>query len=456
MRNLPQIMWQFLLRITTLFGGDLSSENGACVDVLQEAMRGSGQKVARVEMYHFEAPLPATFRPSWIPGFPQNENRATILRVVTEDGVEGWSAGPAISKERRGLGDLLGPYVLGEDATDINMVQQRLREMSYLGWRNWWIEPAFWDIKGKLAGRPVYELLGGVNPGSVHLYASTGEVKTPAERIAEAEARAEEGFTAIKIRVHEDEQHDIAQVRATAEAIGHRLEIGVDANQAWRVAAISDAPLWDLARAKRFADVCAEVGVSWIEEPLPMDAYDDLSALTAYSKVPIAGGELHTSAYAELKMMIERRCYSVFQPDAMFTGGIAQTFRIIEACRANGLRYTPHTWTNGVGFAVNLQLFIASGFTDSGHLEYPLNPPGWVPEARDAMLTQPFLHDKGSLTVPTGPGLGFEIDRSALRKHGKRFFTMDRKRLVFFGLRDRGLKASKEIDAAKRARSSPP
>jgi L-alanine-DL-glutamate epimerase-like enolase superfamily enzyme len=409
------------------------------------------ERIALIELYHYSSPLPATFRPSWIPGFPQNENRATLIRVVTDGGIEGWSAGPAIGRERAGLGGLLGPYLLGENAEDIDLIQQRLREMSYLGWRNWWIEPAFWDIKGKLAGKAVCELLGGARR-TVNVYASTGEVKTAEERIEEAEARFEEGFRTIKIRVHEDEAHDIDQVTRTAAAVGHKMSIGVDANQAWRVTAVADAPLWDLARAKRFADVCRDANISWIEEPLPMDAYDDLAALTEYSKVPIAGGELHTGALPELKMMIERRCYSIFQPDAMFAGGIQQTFAIIELCRANGLTYTPHTWTNGIGFAVNLQLMAASGFADEKELEYPLDPPGWVPAARDSMLTQPFLHDKGTLPMPDGPGLGIEIDRAALRKHGKRFFKMDRKRLAFFALRDRGLKAAKEMDATKRAR----
>jgi len=412
----------------------------------------SGSRVARIDLWHFAAPLPATFRPSWIPGFPQNENRCTLIRVLTEDGIEGWSAGPSIGKERAGLGQLIGPYLIGEDATDIALVQQRLREMSYLGWRNWWIEPAFWDIKGKLAGVPVCELLGG-EPRNISLYASTGEVRSPPERVAEAEARYAEGFRTIKIRVHEDEDGDRRQVEATVAAVGDRMKIGVDANQAWRVTAIADAPLWDLPRAKRFADMCADHAIAWIEEPLPMDAYDDLAELTAYSKVPIAGGELHTGAYPELKMMVERRCYSIFQPDAVFTGGIAQTFELIQLCREHGVTYTPHTWTNGVGFAINLQLMAASGFADDKELEYPLDPPGWVPEARDAMLEEPFLHDRGVLHMTRKPGLGFTIDERALKKHGKHFFRMDRKRLVLFALRDRGLKAAKEIDATKRARS---
>jgi L-alanine-DL-glutamate epimerase-like enolase superfamily enzyme len=410
-------------------------------------------RVARVELFHFSSPLPATFRPSWIPGFPQNENRATLIRVLTESGIEGWSAGPAIGRERAGLGNLIGPYLIGEDALDIDLIQQRMREIAYLGWRNWWIEPAFWDIKGKHENKPVYELLApGSQAPSVRLYASTGEVRSPEFRREEAQQRFDEGFRSIKIRVHEDEGRDEAQVRAVADGVGDRMSIGVDANQAWRVTAVADAPLWDLPRAKRFANICHDAGIAWLEEPLPMDSYDDLATLSEYSKVPIAGGELHTSALPELKMMIERRCYSIFQPDAMFTGGIAQTWRVIQLCREHGLTYTPHTWTNGVGFAVNLQLMVASGYAETKELEFPLDPPGWVPASRDAMLEQPFVHEKGTLEVPRGAGLGIAIDRGALRKYGKRFFSMDRKRLIFLALRDRGIKASKEMDAAKRAR----
>jgi L-alanine-DL-glutamate epimerase-like enolase superfamily enzyme len=415
-------------------------------------MTHSRQPVARIELFHVAIPLPATFRPAWIPGMPQNENRFTLVRVTTEDGVVGYSAGPAIGRERAGLGDLLGPYLLGEDATDISLVQQRLREISYLGWRNWWVEPAFWDIKGKVEGKPLCALLGG-KPCTVRVYASSGEVKTARERIDEAEARFEEGFTTIKLRVHDfDEKVDIRQVADTSSAVGDRMKIAVDANQGWRVTIVADAPLWNLERAKRFADACADHGIAWIEEPLSMTGYDDLSALTTYSRVPIAGGELHSCGLPELRMMIERRCYDVFQPDALFTGGIAQTMDVIRLCRENGLGYSPHTWTNGIGFAVNLQLMAASGFADERELEYPLSPPGWTVEARDGILEEPFVHERGAIETPPTPGLGFEVDRRALARYGKRFFVMDRKRLIWFSLRTRGLQASREIDAARRQR----
>lgn len=428
-------------------------EVGLDLERLDEVMRGEDDPVARVELYHFAAPLPDTFYPAWIPGLPQKENSATIIRVLTEAGIEGWSAGPALGREREGLGELVGPYLVGEDATDLHGVQQRLREMTYLGWRNWWIEPAFWDIKAKRRGIPVWRLLTDDAPDSVAVYASTGEVKEPGERVEEVEARIDEGFSTVKLRIHEDEEADAAQVRRVAEAVGDRARLGVDANQGWRVAAVGPAPLWDLDRALRFAELCADLGVTWIEEPLAMDAYDDLAALTERSDVPIAGGELQPGGEAELRMMIERRCYDIFQPDAVFTGGFAQTARVAAAAHDAGLRYTPHTWTNGVGFAVNLQLFIAAGAAARGELlEYPLAPPGWVPAGRDAMLAQPFLHHEGRLPTPTGPGLGITIDAAALGRYGKRFAVMDRKRLVWFGLRRRGIATAMEIDRARRER----
>jgi L-alanine-DL-glutamate epimerase-like enolase superfamily enzyme len=419
---------------------------------LDELMTGSGEPVARVELHHFQVELPATFRPAWIPGMPQRENRCTLIRVVTRDGVEGWSAGPALGRERAGLGDLVGPYLIGEDATDLHGIQQRLREMSYLGWRNWWIEPAFWDIKAKLAGLPLHRLLGSGGPSELACYASTGEVRTPEQRVADADARAEEGFTGVKLRVHADEQADAELVTRVAEHAGDRLRLAVDANQGWRVAAIADAPLWDLDRARRFARVCADAGLAWLEEPLAMDAYHDLATLRAESAVPIAGGELHSAGYPELAMMVERGCYDIFQPDAVLAGGVAQTAQLIHRVREAGLAYTPHTWTTGVGLAINLQLHAASGFADTQLLEYPYDPPGWTPEARDAMLTEPLRAERGRLRVPQQPGLGVDIDAKALRRHGDRYFTMDKKRLVWFGLRDRGLRAAREIDRHKRAR----
>lgn len=409
--------------------------------------------LSRIELHHVSVPLPVPFRPAWIPGYPQTHNRFDLIRLITDDGTEGWSAGPAMGRERQGLGDLLGPYLLGLDPTDISTVQQRLREMSYLGLRNAWIEPAFWDIKAKLAGLPLHRLLGAEG-GTVSLYASTGQLRGPVERVAEVAQRMEEGFGTVKLRVHAPTAaEDVAQVAAVAEKFGDRLRIGVDANQGWRVTAVSEAPLWDPQRARYFADACADLGVAWLEEPLPMDDYDALAELTAAARLPIAGGELHTGGWPELRMMIDRRCYDVFQPDAMFTGGIEQTLKVARECRRQGLGYTPHTWTNGFGFAVNLQLMAVAG-DRAMPLEYPLDPPSWTPELRDALLTEPFTHHQGEIALPTTPGLGFTVDLAALRRWGRRTSTVTAGRLALRTLRDKGIRTSVEL-ARNRSRSVP-
>ncbi len=414
-------------------------------------------RIVGIDLWRVRVPLPAPFHPSWIPGFIQTENRFTLIRMRTQSGLEGWSAGPAIGREHAGLGDILGPYILGERADDLASIAQRVREMGYLGWRCSWIEPAVWDIVGKARGKPVYELLGGPSPESgpvsIRLYASTGEVRSGDARAQEVDMRIREGFEAVKLRVHAPTlEEDLAQIRRTRELIGDRAVLGVDANQGWRVAAVADAPCWDYDRALAFCNEAAALGFGWVEEPLAMDAYDDLARLRAATPVTVTGAELNNQGLPEFKVMLEKGCFDVYQPDATFTGGIGGTFAIMREVARHGAAYTPHTWTNGIGFAINLQLHGASPWRDDKPLEYPLDPPGWVPGARDGLLTEPWTHDRGRLTLPTRPGLGFEIDRWALFRHGSHFYKGTRLRTAIRTIWDKGLGTTKKLGATRDAR----
>ncbi len=412
-------------------------------------------KITRIDLWHVAIPTPAPFYPAWIPGFPQTENRFTLVRLGTASGLTGWSAGPEVGRERSGLGSLLGQYLLGERADVIASIRQRVREMGYLGIRAGWLEPACWDIIGKAQRKPVHELLGSTQvPDEIELYASTGQVRRGRERVAEVEARLAEGFRAVKLRVHDATlEEDIAQVREVRRAVGDEVVLGVDANQGWRVAVVGAAPLWDGARALAFCKAMAALGVDWVEEPLAMDDYDGLATLRAASEIDIAGGELNAQGLPEFGVMLAKGCYDVYQPDAIFTGGIADTWRIIQKIKAAGARYTPHTWTNGIGFAVNLQLHLAARDpTNPTRLEYPFDPPGWVPEARDGILDEPWLALRGQLAVPTRPGLGFEIDRRALRRYSKHFFRASPVRVAVSAVIDKGVKVARELGGIRDAR----
>lgn len=395
-------------------------------------------KIDRIELFHVAIPLAKPFHPAWIPGYPQTANRFTLARLTTDDGLQGLAAGVAFEHERAGLGSLLGPYLVGLDAADIDTARQRLREASYLGWRNYWLEAAFWDIKGKAEGKPVWQLLGGTRGGRVKVYASTGELHPPERRAEEVLALREAGFGTVKLRVHSfDPAEDIAQIEAVHRAVGNGVELGVDANQGWRVALIDDAPTWTLQRATDFAAACAEHDIAWLEEPLDMYAWDELAELRRRSGVPIAGGELN-GGWHEFSVMLEKGSLDIYQPDATFGGGISDAVQVMRACRERGLTFAPHTWTNGIGLLVNLHIHAAG---DRGHpLEYPIEPPGWVPEVRDGLLAEPIRADaNGTIAVPEGPGLGIELDEDQLKRYGEKFFDITTRGIAVKTVREKGL-----------------
>ncbi len=407
-------------------------------------------KVDRIELYHVAIPLSKPFYPAWIPGYPQTVNRFTLLRLTTDDGVQGLAAGVAFEEEREGLGGLLGPYLIGLDPTDIATARQRIREASYLGWRNYWIEAAFWDIRGKVEGKPVWALLGGQEGGRAEVYASTGEVHPPEQRAEEVLRLREMGFRTVKLRVHSfDPAEDVAQVEAVRRAVGSSMDLGVDANQGWRVALIDDAPLWTLERATEFARACADLGVRWIEEPLDMYAYDEQAELCRRSAVPIAGAELN-GGWHEFKVMLEKGSYDIYQPDATMGGGIGDAKKVLDACIEQGLGYTPHTWTNGLGFLINLHVY-AAGPRDFP-IEYPYEPPGWTPEARDGLLARPIeVASDSTVAVPDGPGLGIELDEEKLARYGRKYFEITSRGIAIKTVRDKGLFAALRL-ARKRRR----
>ena len=404
-------------------------------------------KITRIELYHVSVPLRETFWPTWIPGYPQTHNRFTLIKLTTDEGIEGYGAGSALGKEREGLGDLLGGYMKGAVHTDIQRVQDLLKQAGILGWRNFWIEPACWDIMGKKAGKPVYELLGG-EARPIEVYCSTGEMHDPEQRADEILAIREKGYRCAKLRVKSVElKDDIRQIEVVRKRVGRDFVLGVDANQGWLVTIVDKIPAWDLARAKKFADACHRNGIEWLEEPLDSRDYAGNAALKKYSKVKISGAELNYG-WDEIKIMLEKDCFHIYQPDATFAGGIAQVKQVIDACREKKRLYTPHTWTNGIGFYVNWNMVLA----DRGNklpLEYPFEPPSWIPEFREGII-DPIIPDKNAYLAPfRAPGLGFTVNKKLLRKYGTRFFKLTETGLKIKVNRGKALRTALELKKRK-------
>lgn len=404
-------------------------------------------KISEIELYHVSVPLKHTFWPTWIPGYPQTHNRFTLIRITTDEGVEGYSAGTAMGTERQGLGDLLGGYLIGADPTDIGRIQGLLKQAGFLGWRNFWIEPACWDIAGKAQGKPVYELLGG-EARPVEVYCSFGELHEPGRRVEELLAMKERGFRTFKLRVKAAEfKDDVRLIQEVRKGVGDGPVIGVDANQGWLVSIVDRLPAWDLQRASDFARACADHGIEWLEEPLDWHDYDGLAALKKIAPVKISGAELN-HGWDEIKIMFEKDCFHVYQPDATFAGGIAQVRQVIEACHERDRLFSPHTWTNGIGFYVNWNMVLADK-ANRLPLEYPLEEPSWVPQFREGII-EPIVPDQNAMLQPfRRPGLGFEIDGKLLRKYGKRFYRITGRSLAFKVIREKGLKTALALKKRK-------
>jgi L-alanine-DL-glutamate epimerase-like enolase superfamily enzyme len=403
-------------------------------------------RIERIELYHVNVPLPAPFYPSWIPGYPQTACKFTYARLTTDDGLVGHAAGHAFATERKGLGDLLGGFLLGVPADDLATVRMRLREASYLGWRNHWLEAAFWDLKGKREGKPVYKLLQTEERTveRVAVYASSGEVRPIATRRPYLDAIRKRGVRAVKIRVKDPaRQDDVTILRDVRREVGDAFTIGVDANQGWPVSLVSPTPIWDLEYATAFGRACEDLGIAWIEEPLDMHDWDGMAALRKrLTKTKLSGGELHGD-WHEVRPLFEHECLDKYQPDACFCGGLTVSARIMAECRARGLDFSPHTWTNGLGLVVNLHAFAA--WEKGGFLEYPCEPPGWIPEFREGIIPPIELNDDGTIDVPQEPGLGLRIDERRLRRHGTRFYVATPARVAVRTILDKGLKTTLEI-----------
>lgn len=381
-------------------------------------LRWSAVRIERVDAWLCHYPLPAEFRPSWTPGIPSHRCSATLFRLLTDDGIEGVAGGLLVAEEAKGVVDLLRLYLVGRDPTDVERTVRILRTSTrVLGYRAWHVEPALWDIVGKAAGLPVWRLLGGANP-RVRAYRSTGELRGPAQRAEDALAAREEGFTAIKLRCRFPTlAEDVAVVRAVREAVGDTMAVMVDANQGWRVE-VADTVRWDFKRALQTARAYEDLGVTWLEEPLDQHDYAGYARLRAATATPIAGGEMLSDLHGFRDHLVHGGL-DVVQPDCTLSGGILMARKVAAMAEAFDVAFAPHTWTHGLGLVANLHVMAAS--PNCEWCEYPYDPPGWVPEARDFMLAEPVRVDPdGFVTVPDRPGLGVEVDWERVEAHGVR------------------------------------
>jgi L-alanine-DL-glutamate epimerase-like enolase superfamily enzyme len=364
-------------------------------------------KITAIRLDRMRIPLDPPFRAAWDPG-PRAHFAATLVRVETDEGLTGFGSGDTMS----GFEDFAGLFV-GRDPRQIARHVRTLEAIAFHAGRYWPLEAALWDLLGKAAGQPVASLLGG-STTRLRAYASFGAAKSPGACADAVLAARAAGFAAAKIRARRgDLDGGLAAARAARAAAGPGMALMVDLNQWWRMPGDNSAPA-DLAAVRRLASELAELGVLWLEEPLPAADLEGMRLLREQTGIRVAGGEMARTP-AELLTALAAGALDVAQPDAVLSVGLARARTIAELAQLTNRWFSPHTWTNGLGLLANLHL--AAGVGGVPYLEFPYDPPAWTEDRRDFFLTGPVRTDaQGWLHLPAGAGLGAQIDEEAVAR----------------------------------------
>ena len=337
-----------------------------------------------------------------------------LTRVTTETGATGWGQLSTYQADitAQVFHRQIAPHALGTQVADMEDTLQRIQERehkfpgSYLRRAQTGFDTAVWDLRGKLAGKPVVELLGGT-PGPLRAYASSmkRDITPEAEAARFVKLRDEQGFSAFKWRVGaecgrgQDEWpgRTEAVIPIVSKALGDGIDKLVDANSCY-------AP----ARAIEVGHLLQDNGISHYEEPCPYWEYDQTAEVRAALDIDITGGEqdCELSAWA---MMIEHRSVDIMQPDVMYMGGITRTLQVCEMGRRAGLPITPHA--ANLSLVTMCTMHLLKAIPNPGkYLEFSIEGLDYYPWQDGLFLGDPYRIVDGHAIVPDAPGWGVEIN----------------------------------------------
>ena len=345
---------------------------------------------------------------------------------IGESDVNPWMARACIEApgtHTMGLG--LKEMLIGENPLDTERLWEKLYVGSCMNGRRGAvihamgaIDMALWDIRGKAAGVPCYQLMGENPRTAIQPYASlqpNGEsYEEYKASLVEWVLRAKElGFHAAKLEVtlsgpynhsglDEPDEKVTETVAACRAAVGADFMLMVDVQYAWP----------DADTALRTLRDWEGLDIYFIETPLPVDDLEGMARLAAESPVDTAAGEWLATRH-EFADLLDRGGVHVAQPDVGRVGGITEALRVCDMAAERGRRIVPHCWKTGIGIAASAHLaavtphcpfieFLPAELTDS--------------QLRQHLVQEDLQIVDGEVHVPDKPGLGIELDMDALRR----------------------------------------
>jgi D-galactarolactone cycloisomerase len=326
-----------------------------------------------------------------------------LIRMETDTGVVGWGETwgfRAVKAIKAALEEMVIPMVIGRDCTDIHgLMHQLQRDIHLMGrygvtiWALAGIDLCLWDIAGKVAGLPLYRLLGAGATRPLPAYLSLFFTDSP-DHIREAvKSGVAGGFKAVKLHSTKPEC-----LKAAREAGGDDIELMVDVNCAWT-----------LSEARTIAPRLMEYNLSWLEEPIfPPEHYTALAQLRRETGVPIAAGENACTSF-EFHQMFEAGAVTVAQPNVVKCGGIREFRKVSVLAEHYGVRVIGHNVNWGPAFLAGLHVTACEPRV--GLIEYFLI-------YHEAHLYPELINPvDGHFRLPDAPGLGPDPDPDVVKKY---------------------------------------
>ena len=342
-----------------------------------------------------------------------------FVRVTAEDGAQGWGQ---VSTYNADISSLVlhrqvAPYALGHDIHDIDALVDIIPERehkfpgAYLRRAIGGVDTALWDLHGKVQGKSVCELLGGV-PWPMRVYGSSmrRDINGPDEADRLSRLRDEYGFDAFKIRVGSEYGHDVDEwpgrteevVRAVRGALGDDITLLADANSCFTP-----------SRAIEVGRFLEDHGFAHFEEPCPYWELDWTKEVTDALDIDVTGGEQDCDL-AVWRRMAAMGAVNVLQPDICYLGGISRTLRVAELAKKHGLACTPHS--ANLSLVTVFTLHMMGAIEAAGpYVEFSIEGLDYYPW-QDRIYQPALVARDGKVSIPDGPGWGIEINPEWLAK----------------------------------------
>ena len=352
-----------------------------------------------------------------------------FIELLTDEGITGIGeriAGSAFSGRLEDLKsqvnlvkELVGQIVLGEDPLNTELIWDKM----YGTWHDLRhpslyatpvisaIDMALWDIKGKVANLPIYQLLGGQYHKKLRAYAYMPDIdfdKHPEKAGEVALQLLEEGNTACKLDpfmpLHPIRdiplwkiEHAAKIFQSIRDAVGNRLEVAIGTH--------GQMPTYSAIRVAHYLEPYHPF---WFEEPIMPENISEMARIAAHTNIPIATGERLVTKY-EFSEVLEKQAAQILQLDVGQCGGITEAKKIAGMAEAHYAMIAPHMYCGPVVFAAAIQLDVSS-------------PNFLIQEANMGPLhkkifKEPLVFENGYITPPSGPGLGVEFDQEVLKAH---------------------------------------